>query len=153
MTHRIATATAALLATAAAATAASPAAASTSTVTSEPNRDLRVVVSLGCGGTDRDHDGDFNTCGKGDTASLAHAVVNQADVPQSVRVDYALDGPGNEFDRTSTVELPLQPDQIYDDFEEFRVQNNKTPLGTYTLTIFAAGTESVGTSASLTVHD
>ena len=130
---------------------ASLASASTSSVRSEPNGDIRVTVSLGCGG-DRDKDGDFNTCGKGDTASLLHAVFNQSDVSQTIRVDYALDGPGTEFDRTSTVNVLLAPDEIYDVRETFSVQNNKTPLGEYTLTVAASGSESAMTSASLSVH-
>ncbi|MGH8969857.1 MAG: hypothetical protein ACRDV1_07910 [Actinomycetes bacterium] len=132
---------------------ASGAAATTSSVRSEPNGDVRVTVSLGCGGTDRDKDGDFNTCAGGDTASLLHAVINQSDVTQTIRVDYALDGPGSELDRTSTVDVLLAPDEIYDVHETFRVANNKTPLGDYTLTVAAAGSESATTSARLTVHE
>ncbi|MPZ96097.1 MAG: hypothetical protein GEU96_14590 [Propionibacteriales bacterium] len=132
---------------------ASLASASTSSVRSEPNGDVRVTVSLGCGGSDRDKDGDFNTCGKGDTAVLFHAVINQSDVAQTIRVDYALDGPGTTFDRTSTVDVSLQPDAIYDVRETFRVENKSTPLGAYTLTIAASGSESATTSASFTVHD
>ena len=153
MRRRTATTLALLLAATAVGATASSASATNSSVRSEPNGDIRVTVGLGCGGTDRDKDGDFNTCGKGDTASLLHAVINQSDAPQTVRVEYALDGPGTDFDRTSAVDVLLQPDEVYDVLESFRVENNKTPLGEYTLTIAASGTESATTSASLTVHD
>ncbi|MGH3348779.1 MAG: hypothetical protein ACRDO4_17505 [Nocardioides sp.] len=131
---------------------ASPAAASTSTVVSQPNGDVRLTVSVGCGGTDRDHDGDFNTCGKGDTASLLHAVFNQSDTTQTFRVDTVLDGPGTTFDRTTSIDVVLAPDQIYDVTETFRVENKRTPLGQYTLSVTASASETVATSASLTVH-
>lgn len=153
MGRRSRTTLALLLAATAVGATASVASATTSSVTSQPNGDIRVTVSLGCGGSDRDKDGDFNTCGKGDTASLLHAVFNQSDAPQTVRVEYALDGPGADFDRASTVDVLLQPGEIYDVLESFRVQHKVTPLGEYTLTIAASGSESATTSASLTVHD
>ena len=131
----------------------SPAWSSTSTVVSQPNRDVSLTVSLGWGGTDRDRDGDFNTCGKGDTASLFHGVLNQSDVTQTFHVDTALDGPGTSFDRTSSVEVVLAPGEIHDVHESFRVENRKTPLGEYTLAVAASASESVSTSASLVVHD
>jgi len=129
-----------------------PAAASTSTVVSQPNGDVRLTVSVGCGGTDRDHDGDFNTCGKGDTASLLHAVFNQSETTQTFRVDTVLDGPGTTFDRTTSIDVVLAPDQIYDVTETFRVENKRTPLGQYTLSVTASASETVATSASLVVR-
>jgi hypothetical protein len=37
-------------------------------------------------------------------------------------------------------------------FDEMRVQNRKTPLGEYTLSVTASGSETASTSAQLTVH-
>jgi hypothetical protein len=128
------------------------AAASTSVVTSEPNRDIRLLVSVGCGGTDRDKDGDFNTCGKGDTASFLHSVFNQSDVTKTITIDATLDAPGTALDRTSTQQVVLEPGGIHDVFDEMRVQNRKTPLGEYTLSVTASGSETASTSAQLTVH-
>ena len=128
------------------------ASASTSSATSEPNRNIRVLVSVGCGATNRDHDGDFNTCGKGDTASLLHSVFNQSDVTQTITIDAALDAPGTELDLASTQQVVLEPGGIHDEFDEMRVQNKVTPLGTYTLSVTASGSEAASPSASLTVH-
>ncbi|MGH2700824.1 MAG: hypothetical protein ACRDJ2_03510 [Actinomycetota bacterium] len=128
------------------------AAASTSAVTSAPNGDIRVLVSVGCGSTDRDHDGDFNTCGKGDTASFMYSVFNQSDVTQTITIDAALDAPGTELDEATSQQVVLEPGGIHDEFAEMRVQNKMTPLGRYTLSATASGSESAGTSASLTVR-
>jgi len=128
------------------------AAASTSSVTSLPNGDIRVLVSVGCGSTNRDHDGDFNTCGKGDTASLLYSVFNQSEVTQTITIDAALDAPGTELDEATSQQVVIEPGGIHDEFDEMRVQNKKTPLGEYTLSAKATGSETAGTSASLTVH-
>ena len=68
--------------------------ASTSRVTSQPNRDVALLVSVGCGGTDRDKDGDFNTCTNDYTASMLYSVANQTDAAQTIRIDGAFDAPG-----------------------------------------------------------
>ncbi len=127
-------------------------AASTSAVNSLPNGDIRLLVSVGCGSTNRDHDGDFNTCGKGDTASLLYSVFNQSDVTQTIQIDAALDGPGTAFDEVTSQQVVIEPRGIHDEFAEMRVQNKMTPLGQYTLSVTAGGSESAATSASLTVH-
>jgi hypothetical protein len=129
--------------------AASP---TTSSITSQPNGDIRVIVSVGCGATDRDRDGDFNTCTKGDTASLFFAVDNASDVTQTIRIDYVLDRPGTEFDRAFTQEVVIEPNAIHQERDELRIENKKTPLGEYTLTVTAVGSETASTSTFLTVR-
>ena len=125
--------------------------ASTSRVTSEPNGDISLLVSVGCGGTDRDRDGDFNTCANGDTASMLYSVANQTDTAQTVRVDGAFDAPGTELDRTFTEELSIPANDLVNVHDELRVKRH-TPVGGYTLTVTASGSETAGTSAFFTVH-
>jgi uncharacterized protein YfaS (alpha-2-macroglobulin family) len=107
---------------------------------------------VGCDATNRDHDGDFNTCGKGDTASLVYSVFNQTDAPQTIQIDAALGAPGTALDGATSQQVVIEPGGIHDEFAEMRVQNRQTPLGEYTLSVTASGSESAGTSASLTVH-
>lgn len=128
------------------------ASATTSSVRSEPNGDIALTVSVGCGATDRDKDGNFDTCTKGDTASLFYAVFNQSDVTQTIRIDYVLDGPGTALDGAFTEEVVLAPGGDHQQLEELRIENKKTPLGQYTVTITASGSETASTSATLTVH-
>lgn len=125
--------------------------ASTSRVVSEPNGDISLLVSLGCQGTNRDKDDDFNTCTNGDTISMLHSVGNQTDAAQEVRIDGVFDGPGTEYDRsfTQTVEIPAN--DLVNVHDELRVRKG-TPLGDYTLTITASGTETASTSAGVTVQ-
>jgi hypothetical protein len=125
--------------------------ASTSIVRSQPNGDIGLIVSVGCGGTDRDRDGDFNTCTNGDEASLLYSVANQSDVTQTIRIDYALDGPGAELDRSFTTEAVVAPDAIADQRDLLRIKKG-TPLGDYTLSVTASGSETAATSALFTVH-
>ena len=125
--------------------------ASTSDVRSQPNGDIRVIVSTGCQGTNRDGDNDLNTCTNGDNMSLFYSVGNQSDVTQTITIDYVLDGPGTEFDRAFTHEVVLEPNDFVQDLDGIRVQNKKTPLGEYTLTVTGSGSETVGTSAFVTV--
>lgn len=126
--------------------------ASTSDVRSEPNGDVRVIVSVGCQGTNRDGDNDLNTCTHGDDISLFYSVGNQSGVTQTIRIDYVLDGPGTELDRAFTREVALEPNDFVQDLDGIRVQNKKTPLGEYTLTVTGTGSESVGTTAFVTVQ-
>jgi hypothetical protein len=126
------------------------ASATTSSVRSTPNGDIGVIVSVGCGATDRDRDGDFNTCTKGDTASLFFAVDNLSDVTQTVRIEHVLDGPGTEFDRVVTQELVLGGG--HQERDELRIQTKKVPVGQFTLTITASGLERPQASANFTVH-
>jgi hypothetical protein len=126
--------------------------ASTSRVNSEPNHDVGLLISVGCGGTDRDKDGDFNTCTNGDTANMLYSVANQTDAPQTIRIDGVLEGPGTEFDRTFTQEVTIPANDLINVFDEFSVRKS-TPFGEYTLSITAAGIdETASTSAFLTVH-
>jgi hypothetical protein len=125
--------------------------ASTSRVTSEPNGDISLLVSVGCGGTDRDKDGDFNTCANGDTASMLHSVANQTDAAQTVRIDTVFDGPGTELDRTSSQEVVIAANDLVNLFDELRVKKD-TPLGEYTLAVTASGSETASTSAAFTVQ-
>jgi hypothetical protein len=125
--------------------------ASTSRVTSEPNGDVALLVSVGCGGTDRDKDGDFNTCTNGDTASMLYSVANQTDAAQTIRIDGVFDAPGTELDRTFTQEVLIEANDLVNVFDELRVKKN-TPLGEYTLSVTAAGSETASTSAAFTVQ-
>jgi hypothetical protein len=125
--------------------------ASTSRVTSQPNGDVALLVSVGCGGTDRDKDGDFNTCTNGDTASMLYSVANQTDAAQRVRIDGMFDAPGTELDRTFTQEVLIEANDLVNVFDELRIKKN-TPLGEYTLSVMAAGSETASTSAAFTVH-
>ena len=124
--------------------------ASTSRVVSQPNGDIDVLVSVGCSGTNRDKDGDFNTCTNGDTMSMLHSVGNRTDAAQSVRIDGVFDGPGTELDRTFTQTVEIPANDLINVHDELRVKRD-TPLGDYTLTITAAGTETASTSAGVTV--
>jgi len=108
-------------------------------------------VSVGCGGTDRDKDGDFNTCTNGDTASMLHSVANQTDAAQTVRIDGVFDAPGTELDRTFTREVQIAANDLVNVFDELRVKKG-TPLGEYTLAVTASGTETASTSAAFTVQ-
>jgi hypothetical protein len=122
--------------------------ATTATVRSVPNGDVAVTVSVGSL-TDRDRDGDFNTATKNDIASLFYAVANNSDVAQTIRVDYALDGPGTARDRTFSQAVSLAPGGIHQDREEFKVKN-MTADGEYVLTITGSGTESATARATFT---
>jgi hypothetical protein len=124
--------------------------ASTSRVDSEPNGDIALLVSLGCQGTNRDKDDDFNTCANGDTIGMLHSVANTTDAAQAVRIDGVFDGPGTEYDRTFTQTVEIPANDLINVHDELRVKNG-TPLGDYTLTITAAGTETASTSAGVTV--
>jgi hypothetical protein len=126
----------------------SVASATTSQVRSEPNGDLGVTVSVGSL-TDRDRDSDFNTVTKNDIASMFFAVANNADITQTVRIDYALDGPGTALDRAFTKEVVLAPGDIHQEREEFKV-GNRTPKGVYSLTVTGSGTETATTTATFT---
>jgi hypothetical protein len=128
----------------------SVASATTSSVRSEPNGDVRVTVSVGSL-TDRDRDGDFNTATKNDVASLFYAVTNQSAVTQRVHVQYALDGPGTELDRTFSQEVVLEPNGTQQDREEFKI-TQRTPVGEYALTITAAGTETATARATFVAN-
>ncbi|MGH3016262.1 MAG: hypothetical protein ACRDNN_15060, partial [Gaiellaceae bacterium] len=110
-----------------------------------------VLVSVGCGGTDRDKDGDFNTCTNGDTASMLASVDNRTDAAQTIRLEWVFDGPGTEFDRTFVEETLIQARDLDNVFDELRVKKG-TPLGVYTLTVTASGSETASTSATFTVH-
>jgi hypothetical protein len=125
--------------------------ASTSRVTSEPNGDIALLVSVGCGGTDRDNDGDFNTCTNGDTASMLYSVANQTDAAQTVHIEGVFDGPGTELDRTFAQDVEIRANDLINVFDELRVRKH-TPLGEYTLSVEAAGTETAATSAFFTVQ-
>jgi hypothetical protein len=124
---------------------------STSRVTSQPNGDVGLLVSVGCGGTDRDRDGDFNTCTNGDTAGMLYSVANRTDAAQTIRVSGVLDGSGSELDRTFTQELLIPANDLVNVSDEMRVKR-QTPLGEYTLSVTAQGTETASTSAAFTVH-
>ena len=125
--------------------------ADTSMVASQPNRDLALTVDAGCG-TDRDNDRNFDTCTSGDTASLTFVVFNQSDVTQSVRLDYAFDGPGDEVDRSFTEVVEIAPDDNHFESDELRIRRS-TPLGDYTLSVTASGSETAATSAGFSVHE
>ncbi len=140
-----------MLAASAVATWGAGASADTSRVSSEPNRDIGLTVSVGCQGTNRDKDNDQDTCTNGDTAALFFAVFNQSDVTQTIRIDYVLDGPGTELDHVFTKDVVLEPDDGHQERDELRVKK-ATPLGEYTLTVTASGSETASTSASATVQ-
>lgn len=125
--------------------------ASTSRVVSEPNGDIGLLVSVGCAGTNRDKDGDFNTCTNGDTGSMLYSVSNRTDAAQTVRVEAVFDGPGTEVDRSVTQYVAIPGNDLVNLFDELRVKRS-TPLGEYTLTVTATGTETARTSAAFTVH-
>jgi hypothetical protein len=122
------------------------ASATTSSVRSQPNGDLGVTVSAGSL-TDRDHDGDFNTVTKNDIASLFHSVANNSDITQTIRIAYALDGPGTELDKAFTQDVVLEPGGIYQTVEDFKV-TRRMPAGQYSLTITGSGTETATTTAT-----
>ncbi len=124
---------------------------STSRVTSEPNGDVGLLVSVGCGGTNRDKDGDFNTCTNGDTASMLYSVANQTDAAQTIHIEGVFDGPGTELDRTFAQDVEIPANDLINVFDELRVKKS-TPLGEYTLTVTASGTETASTSAFFTVQ-
>jgi hypothetical protein len=128
---------------------ASVASATTSRVPSLPNGDIAVTVSTGSL-TDRDHDGDFNTVAKNDIASRFHAVANNSDITQTIRIDYVVDGPGTEFDRAFTQEVVLEPKGIHQAVEDFKVIR-RMPVGQYTLTVTGSGTETATASAFYTL--
>jgi hypothetical protein len=123
--------------------------ASTSRVESEPNGDLSLLVSVGCG--DRDKDGDFSTCTNGDTASLLHSVANRTDADQTVRIEAVFDAPGTELDRSSTQDVLVPARDLVNLFDQHKLKSS-APLGEYTLTVTATGTETARTSAAFTVH-
>jgi hypothetical protein len=124
---------------------------STSRVTSEPNGDVGLLVSVGCGGTNRDKDGDFNTCTNGDTASMLYSVSNRTDAAQTIHIEGVFDGPGTELDRTFAQDVEIPANDLINVSDELRVKNS-TPLGEYTLTVTASGTETASTSAFFTVQ-
>ena len=124
---------------------------STSRVTSEPNGDVGLLVSVGCGGTNRDKDGDFNTCTNGDTASMLYSVSNRTDAAQTIHIERVFDGPGTELDRTFAQDVEIPANDLINVSDELRVKNS-TPLGEYTLTVTASGTETASTSAFFTVQ-
>jgi hypothetical protein len=124
---------------------------STSRVTSQPNGDLALIISVGCS-SDRDKDGDFNTCTNGDTASMLYAVSNRTDAAQTIHIEGTFDGPGTELDRTFAQDVEIPANDLINFFpEDLRVKKH-TPLGEYTLTVTASGTETASTSAFFTVQ-
>ncbi len=79
-------------------------------------------------------------------------MANQTDAPQTIRIDGVLDGPGTELDRSFTQEVTIGANDLINVVDELRVKKS-TPLGEYTLSITAAGTdESASTSAYFIVH-
>lgn len=142
----------ALLAVALVATAGAAAWGSTQDVFSQPNREVHASVSLGCQGTNRDRDDDMDTCVGGDNLSIHYAAGNNTDAQQTIRYHYVFDGPGTELDRTFTEEVTLPPRDFVQDLDGIRVQNGKTPLGEYTLTLTVTGAaESATATGSVTV--
>jgi hypothetical protein len=129
----------------------SAASADTTRVSSQPNGDLAVTVSVGAL-TDKDRDGDFNTATHGDIASLFFAVANNSDVTQTIQIAYLLDGPGTALDRAVTTAVVLEPGGIHQEVEDFRIQRSETPLGEYRLTVTASGTETATTTGTFTVQ-
>jgi hypothetical protein len=124
---------------------------STSRVTSEPNADVALLISVGCS-SDRDKDGDFNTCTNGDTASMLYSVANQTDAAQTIHIEGVFDGPGTELDRTFAQDVEIPANDLINFFpEDLRVKKS-TPLGQYTLSVTASGTETASTSAFFTVQ-
>jgi hypothetical protein len=56
------------------------------------------------------------------------------------------------MDRAFTKSVALNPGDIHQEVEDFRVQRNVTPLGTYRLTVAGSDTETAGTTGTFTVH-
>jgi hypothetical protein len=67
------------------------------------------------------------------------AAGNNTDAGQTIRIEYAFDGPGTELDRTFTDEVTLPARDFVQSLDGIRVQNGKTPIGEYTLTVTVTG--------------
>jgi hypothetical protein len=60
---------------------------------------------------------------------LFFSVGNHSDVTQTIRIEYALDGPGTELDLAFTKEVVVEAGDLYQERDGLRARNRKTPLG------------------------